>query len=244
MSGLSEITERIRQLYDELRINLLSSEIEELIVSGYDEGQLERFLSERAIIGIFFLISAIRRSKLTLDEFEKSDRFLFVRHKLIADILSEDLPAGSKVLEVGCGRGLNLCELALRGYDAYGVDVSEEALSIAAKLAKKANCCVILRKVDGVSLPFNEASFDCVLYIWTIHELKTDDLAGTLNEAGRVIKPRGFVYVIDQEEIAPLNDVKQLAGGIGLNLAEERKLLKVYDHGICSYATLLKFRKG
>ena len=44
---------------------------------------------------------------------------------------------GSRVLGVGCGRGLNVCALALKGFEVYSVDVSGEALEIASRLAHK-----------------------------------------------------------------------------------------------------------
>jgi len=43
----------------------------------------------------------------------------------------------SKVLEVGCGWGLNICTLALREYEVYGVDISKEHLNMAELLARK-----------------------------------------------------------------------------------------------------------
>lgn len=52
------------------------------------------------------------------------------------------LPAGSSILDVGCGAGRHSIELAKRGYRVTGIDISEQMLAEAEKAAKRANVTV------------------------------------------------------------------------------------------------------
>jgi len=72
------------------------------------------------------------------------------------------IPSRSRVLEISCGQGLNICTLALREYEVCGVDASKEHLNIAELLARKLNCRVNLRLVKDPELPFDDEYFDTV----------------------------------------------------------------------------------
>ncbi|MBB4613750.1 class I SAM-dependent methyltransferase [Novosphingobium taihuense] len=58
-------------------------------------------------------------------------RFVLRRDRILA--LAEGLRAG-KMVEVGCGAGSLLCDMALRGHDCTGVETSSQALAIAAEM--------------------------------------------------------------------------------------------------------------
>jgi len=55
-------------------------------------------------------------------------------------ILAElTLPPGSRILDIGCGTGRHAVELARRGYQVTGVDISSGMLAEAEKAAREAN---------------------------------------------------------------------------------------------------------
>lgn len=95
---------------------------------------------------------------------------------------------GGRCLDVGCGTGVSTVTVAELGWSAVGVDLSEDMLRSARS-----------RGVDAVqgtatALPFEDASFDAAVSVWTHVDL--DDFAGALREIARVLR-RGapFVYV-------------------------------------------------
>jgi len=68
----------------------------------------------------------------------------------VAFVLGElGLPAGSRILDVGCGAGRHAVELARRGYRVTGVDISSGMLAEAEKAARAANVEVELIHADA-----------------------------------------------------------------------------------------------
>lgn len=73
------------------------------------------------------------------------------------DFIIEELglPAGSSILDVGCGTGRHSVELAKRGYVMIGVDISGGMLKEALKAAEVAGVRLDLVKADVSQMAFN-----------------------------------------------------------------------------------------
>ena len=96
-------------------------------------------------------------------------------------------PAGFLV-DVGCGTGTYAAGLAGLGWDVTGVDVSEDMLRRAAAKG------VTTVRADATALPFEEASFDAAVSVFTHTDF--DDFAGVVREIVRVLRPGApFAYV-------------------------------------------------
>jgi len=95
-----------------------------------------------------------------------------------------------RVLDVGCAKGFQVKALEDAGVEAWGVDVSEYALSCAPKSVRSR-----LYRVDlnTEALPFGDGYFDCVLFLGTIECL--DDHGNVVREIGRVLQPGGGLYL-------------------------------------------------
>jgi ubiquinone/menaquinone biosynthesis C-methylase UbiE len=98
---------------------------------------------------------------------------------------------GLRVLEVACGRGGFLMELALAGACVTGCDFSFVALRVASKRLGTADLhsSATLTQGDAQSLPFAEASFDLVVSCETIEHLP--DVWAAVKEMHRVTRPGG-----------------------------------------------------
>jgi 2-polyprenyl-3-methyl-5-hydroxy-6-metoxy-1,4-benzoquinol methylase len=61
------------------------------------------------------------------------------RLDFIADVLSQSLPTGATVLDVGCGNGIISRSLGRKGFKVLGIDVSEKAIEKAKQLNDLSN---------------------------------------------------------------------------------------------------------
>lgn len=89
------------------------------------------------------------------------------------------------VLDVGCGEGRLPRDLKERGYDVIGIDASPTLIDA----AREADPGGEYRVAEGAALPFADDSIRLITAFMSLHDI--DDMAGTLQEIGRVLTARG-----------------------------------------------------
>jgi SAM-dependent methyltransferase len=110
--------------------------------------------------------------------------------------------AGAAVLEVGCGTGVIVRDMAglvgPRGR-VVGVDVSRTAIEGARHLcrAHPASRRMAFRVADGVRLPFRAGQFDVTVAVTVM--LHVADPLAVVTEMARVTRPGGVVALQDQD---------------------------------------------
>jgi SAM-dependent methyltransferase len=120
--------------------------------------------------------------------------------RTLVDLLHSDTayPAGSTVLEAGCGVGAQSVTLARRSPDARftSFDVSEASIAEAKRRAGRAGLTnVEFRQADLFALPFDDESFDHVFVCFVLEHLSRPVEA--LAILGRLLKPAGTITVIE-----------------------------------------------
>ena len=121
-----------------------------------------------------------------------------------ADFLAEtlQLQPGARVLDVPCGNGRHAIELASRGYQLTGVDLSEEFLAE----ARQSNLPIEWRHADMRDLPW-AAHFDAA-YCWgnSFGYLPHAEMPAFCQALGRTLKPGARLVIetgIAAEAILP-----------------------------------------
>jgi SAM-dependent methyltransferase len=116
------------------------------------------------------------------------------RWRVVAEAMCRHygLKSGDKVLDIGCGKGYLLYDLtqAVPGIEVCGLDISEYAIDHAKEEVKP-----YLRVGSAQSLPFEDARFDLVISINTLHNLYCYDLEKALREMQRVGRRNRYLCV-------------------------------------------------
>lgn len=94
-----------------------------------------------------------------------------------------------RTLDLGCGEGRLARDLSARGYDVVGVDASPTMVAAAREAAPQLE----IHHADAAHVPLPDASFELVIAFMSLQD--TDDLAGAVGEAGRVLGPGGTLVL-------------------------------------------------
>jgi len=117
---------------------------------------------------------------------------------------------GKRVLDIGCGRGEMVRRLLRAGADAHGFEVQQDMLDAAVASGVPAQR---LKLGDGSALPWPDASFDLVLFVFSFHHVPLDSQPRMLAEVARLLplcragdRHRPRPYGAMSETIKPLED--------------------------------------
>jgi ubiquinone/menaquinone biosynthesis C-methylase UbiE len=122
--------------------------------------------------------------------------------RALARRVADELPRGSRVLEVAPGPGYFAIELAkIGGYSITGLDLSKTFVEIAMRNAAQAGVAVDFQRGDASQMPFDDQSFDFLLCRAAFKNFARPVAA--LYEMYRVLKPGGRALIIDLRKNAP-----------------------------------------
>ena len=100
----------------------------------------------------------------------------------------ELIPAGSNVLELGCGAGIPMTAALADGRTVTGVDISETQIEAARRNVLAATFVL----ADMTTLDFEPASFDAVVAFYALTHVPRDEQAGLLERIRRWLRPGGL----------------------------------------------------
>lgn len=128
------------------------------------------------------------------------------KYRLIMENIPDDI---KRVLDLGCGTGIFLGELASRCRFTVGVDLSLGMLRVANVRRKKA----ALVLADADHLPFADGRFDAVVSVTLLQNMPNP--AETVKETARVLREGGvafFTVLKRKHSRAELEEWVRLAG--------------------------------
>ncbi|MBU2548672.1 MAG: class I SAM-dependent methyltransferase [Proteobacteria bacterium] len=101
---------------------------------------------------------------------------------------------GARLLEVGCGMGLDLAFFVRHGFEGYGIDLAKTHVDLAKKYFLLRELKAVIEQGNAEKLDFPDESFDAVYSFGVLHH--TPNTAKGINEIGRVLKPGGRAAVM------------------------------------------------
>lgn len=109
-----------------------------------------------------------------------------------------------KLLEMGCGGGINLIWAAEKGIRVSGIDISPVALDLGRRnLIKSGYSDLVDELVEGsvADTPFEDNSFDIIFESCVFQHLNKQERKKTFNEVKRILRPGGaFVgHMLDRQ---------------------------------------------
>lgn len=131
---------------------------------------------------------------INLDYFLKIRKRRYKLEFFIKDVVQFNKWQGQKVLEVGCGVGIDGLEFAKNKAIYTGVDVSQESLELAKTYFALSNQRGYFLLADSEKLPFKDNSFDLV-YSWGVLHF-APNIQKAISEIYRVVKPGGHIIVM------------------------------------------------
>lgn len=111
---------------------------------------------------------------------------------------------GLAVVDVGAGNGKFARAFGRRGARVTGIEIDEEKVEIAKRAAHEH---VRIRLGRAEALPLEERASDLVCFMFSFHHVPFDLQDAALNEAFRVLKPKGRLHVVEPRPGGPMSRV-------------------------------------
>ncbi|MGQ9365546.1 class I SAM-dependent methyltransferase [Azospirillum sp. ST 5-10] len=110
------------------------------------------------------------------------------------DLIAEHVALkGCRAVDIGCGKGALVRQLAARGADVTGIEISAGKLAAARAVAPEAG----ERYAEGLAeaLPFADASLDLAVFLFSLHHVPEAVHRDALAEVRRVLVPGGHLCI-------------------------------------------------
>jgi len=105
------------------------------------------------------------------------------------------IPEGGRILDAGCGPGVDSVYMASLGLEVIGIDLSKKML----ELARKKNPNIRFENVDIRGLNFGKESFDGILASYSLIHIPKKDIPNVIKNFLKILKPNGVICIGIQE---------------------------------------------
>jgi cyclopropane fatty-acyl-phospholipid synthase-like methyltransferase len=136
------------------------------------------------------------RTRIVGDGYDvMADRFADWRNRIVDDPrdwwteqLTMRVPAGARILELGCGAGVPDAKRLAERFDVTGVDISREQIARARANVPEAD----FMQADFTDLELEPASFDAVAAFYVLNHVPRDLLASLVARVHSWLVPGGY----------------------------------------------------
>ena len=99
-----------------------------------------------------------------------------------------------RVLELGCGSGANLWMIAREGFEAHGIDLSQEGLLLCEQMLRKWGASANVKQGNMTALDYENEFFDVVVDVFSSYCMPEKEFDQFLDEVKRVLKVGGRFF--------------------------------------------------
>ncbi len=153
----------------------------------------------------------------------------------LIELIDRDLIKPCRAIDLGCGTGTNTCYLASRGFDATGVDISPEAVRLAAeKAANRGLKCNFISADLLDELPEIDGKFDFAVDWEVLHHIFPSDREKYLNNVSRILNSGALYLSLCFSEEDPVfggsGKFRKTSLGTVLYLSSEKELRELFEN--------------
>jgi 2-polyprenyl-6-hydroxyphenyl methylase/3-demethylubiquinone-9 3-methyltransferase len=133
-------------------------------------------------------------------------RFSIVRDKALRLLAAQSGSAGRvlQVADIGCGAGTQCRLWAKLGHHVHGLDVNAPLIAVAEQRAREENLTIAFDVGTATDLPYPDSSMDVALLPELLEHVA--NWQGCCNEAVRILKPGGLLYLSTTNWLCPVQD--------------------------------------
>jgi SAM-dependent methyltransferase len=140
--------------------------------------------------------------------FRELDEYRYDKLHYLPGLVDFTSYRGQRVLEIGCGVGVDLVRFAGAGAQATAVDLSPTAIRLAGLNLARCNVHADLGTMNGEALGFASAAFDLVYAHGVLPYVR--DAAKLVGEAHRVLRPGGHAILMVYNRYSWLNALSRV----------------------------------
>ena len=98
-------------------------------------------------------------------------------------------------LDIGCGLGRHSIQFAKEGFNVTSIDLSQEAIDSAKRLAQDEKLDIQFLHSDMMDIPYEDNSFDCILCRNVISHTDTEGIETIINKIYNLLKINGECFL-------------------------------------------------
>jgi 2-polyprenyl-3-methyl-5-hydroxy-6-metoxy-1,4-benzoquinol methylase len=163
--------------------------------------------------------------------FQALERYRYEKIDYLKDYVGFERYAGKKVLEIGCGVGIDLLQFARAGALVSARDLTENAVRLATANLAREGYRGDIRVGNAEALDFPEAAFDVVYSHGVLHH--TVDTQRAIGEVHRVLRAGGEAIVMLYNRYSWFNLVAILSGTPIEHARKDAPIVRRYSTGEC-----------
>jgi 2-polyprenyl-3-methyl-5-hydroxy-6-metoxy-1,4-benzoquinol methylase len=167
----------------------------------------------------------------SVEFFEALERYRYDKVDYLRDYVDFPRYRGKKVLEIGCGAGIDLLQFARAGADVAARDLTENAVALATKNLARAGFSGDIRQGNAEALDFPDETFDVVYSHGVLHH--TVDTEKAIAEVRRVLKPGGEAIIMLYNRVSWFNFVAWLSGTNVEHKDKDAPIIRKYTTSEC-----------